>query len=201
MLWGVASQSFANSATPRNTVLVMGDSLSAAFGMAERAGWVSLLEKRLADSGHSLQVVNASISGETTRGGRGRIGDLLAKHRPALVLIELGANDGLRGFPIKEMRANLNHMVQASQAQGSKVVLIGVHLPANYGPAYTEVFSATYPMIAEQYDIPLVPFLLEGVVHKPELMLDDQIHPNEQAQPIILDTVWSHLEPLLDQLP
>ncbi len=179
------------------TLLVLGDSLSAAYGLPAEQGWVSLLEQELKQRRLADRVVNASISGETSSGGLQRLPRLLADHRPDLVLLELGANDGLRGTPLQVMEQNLRRMVELSQASGAEVMLIGIRIPPNYGPQYTQRFYSIYPDLAREYRLPLVPFLLERVALKPQLMQPDGLHPTAAAQPILLQTVWPHLYPLL----
>lgn len=178
-------------------VLVLGDSLSAGYGIDVNAGWVNLLQQRLRQQGYPHQLVNASISGDTTGGGRARLPRALALHHPNLVIIELGANDGLRGLSLTSMRANLAAMIKLARAQGAQVLLIGMYLPSNYGPAYTEKFHAVYRDLARELNIPLVPFLLEGVALKPDLMQADGLHPRAVAQARVLDNVWPLLTPLL----
>ncbi len=178
-------------------ILVLGDSLSAAFGMATAEGWVSLLEQRLAEQGYAHRVVNASISGDTSVGGRARLPAALQSHDPAIVILELGGNDGLLGMPIADIRANLEALVEMSMEAGARVLLLGIQIPPNYGPVYAEQFAALYPTVAERYQLSLVPFLLEGIALDPELMQGDRIHPKAAAQPLILDLVWPELEPLL----
>ncbi len=179
------------------TILVYGDSLSAAYRMPQAQGWVSLLQQRLQEQGYPHNVVNASVSGETTSGGLSRLPITLRQHQPDLVLLELGANDGLRGLPLPQMRANLETMIKASRNAGADVVLLGIMIPPNYGSKYTQEFSRSYNELARQYDLPLVNFLLEGVAGKPELTLDDGLHPSAAAQPRILDNVWQVLAPEL----
>lgn len=182
-------------------VLVVGDSLSAGYGLERvRDGWVALLQERLRLEGYAIRVVNASISGDTTRGGRARLPAALERFEPAITVIELGGNDGLRGFPLEEMEANLTEMITASQAAGSRVVLFGMMIPSNYGPRYTEGFQARFDEIAATNDIPLVPFFLEDVALDATLMQADGIHPNEQAQPIMLEAVWPVIEPVLQDI-
>ncbi len=176
------------------TLLVMGDSLSAAYGIPSQAGWVSLLQQQLQPE-HS--VINASISGETTAGGAARLSPLLQRHRPEVVIIELGANDGLRGLPIKEMRKNLEQMIQQSQAAGAEVLLIGLRLPPNYGPAYTRAFEESYSALAKQYRARLLPFLFAGLEDSSRDFQADNLHPTAAAQPILLNNVWPQLAPLL----
>ena len=183
------------------TILVFGDSLSAGYGVPQGQGWVALLEQKLAlnklDKA-SYQVVNASISGETTSGGLARFSAALATHKPNIVILELGANDGLRGLPITEMQANLNQMITQAKTAKAKVLLIGMKIPPNYGLKYTKNFSTTYTSLAKQYNIALVPFLLEGVAGKPELIQADGLHPIAAAQPQLLDNVWKVLVKMLN---
>lgn len=181
-------------------VLVLGDSLSAAYGIPAESGWVSLLQARLSKAGRA-RVVNASISGETTAGGLNRLPDLLAEHTPDVVAIELGANDGLRGLPVDQIRSNLEQLVDRSRAAGADILLIGIELPVNFGPRYRDALRAVYRAVAKEKDTALVPFLLEGVALDPDLILDDGLHPNARAQPRILENVWPVLEPLLDNAP
>jgi acyl-CoA thioesterase-1 len=178
-------------------ILVFGDSLAAGYGLPQGRGWVDLLQDKLAAEGLDHRVVNASISGETTLGGRNRIGAALERHRPAIVILELGANDGLRGQPLAALRDNLTTMVRASRRSGARVLLIGMRIPPNYGQDYTRKFHAAFGEVARAQRVPLVPFLLEGFSDKRELFQPDGIHPNEQAQPRIVATVWKALRPLL----
>ncbi len=184
------------SATPP-TVLVLGDSLSAAYGLSLSQGWVALLATRIEESGFDHQVINASISGETSGGGLTRLPALLETHQPAVVLIALGANDGLRALPLTQLRANLTQMIAHSQAAAAKVVLIGVRLPPNYGAAYTEGFVRSFVEVADQTQVALVPRLLDGVAEERTLMQADGLHPRAEAQSQILDNVWPTLQPLL----
>jgi acyl-CoA thioesterase-1 len=184
-------------AAPAPAILVVGDSLSAGYGIELRDGWVTLLQQRLAQQGYPHTVVNASISGDTTAGGRARLADALKRHRPEIVILELGANDGLRGLSLGATRANLEAMIKAAQSAGARVLLIGIQLPPNYGPDYTGKFRAIYTDLARDYNLPLVPFLLEGVALTPKLMQPDGLHPRAAAQPRLLDNVWPYLEPLL----
>lgn len=179
------------------TLLVLGDSLSAAYGIPPDKGWVSLLEQELKQRDSNIRVINASISGETSSGGLNRLPRLLASHRPDLVLLELGANDGLRGTPLSVLSQNLRTMIELSQSADAQMLLIGIRLPPNYGPQYTERFYQIYPQLANEYGLSLVPFLLEGVAVNPQLMQRDGLHPNSDAQPILLQTVWKQLAPLL----
>lgn len=179
------------------TLLVVGDSISAAFGLDSRQGWVALLEKRLVQEGFEHQVVNASISGDTSAGGAARLPALLVEHKPELVIIELGGNDGLRGQPLAQLQQNLASMVEQSQQAGAKVLLLGMKLPPNYGVRYTTAFAQVFTDLAEQKQVPLVPFFLEGVGGVPGMMQADGIHPTEAAQDILLDNVWPTLKPML----
>ncbi len=181
-------------------VLVFGDSLSSAHRIAVESGWVHLLETRLETSKHPRPVVNASISGETTAGGMQRLPKILADDKPALVVLELGANDGLRGLPIAEIRENLTTMIRACQASGAAVVLLGIELPINYGPQYREGLRGMYRDLAAEFNLPLVPFLLDGVALDPALMQDDGLHPKSEGEPKVLDNVWPVLEPALARL-
>jgi acyl-CoA thioesterase-1 len=177
-------------------LLVMGDSLSAAYGIEQQEGWVSLLETRL---NGKARVINASISGETSSGGASRLPDLLGQHEPDIVLLELGGNDGLRGLPPRQLEANMAGMIEASQAADAEVLLLGIDIPPNYGQAYRDAFTGVYYRLAEEFEVPLVPFLLEGIALDDNLMQNDGIHPTAAAQPRILDTVWPELAPLLEQ--
>ncbi|HEX7965643.1 MAG TPA: arylesterase [Gammaproteobacteria bacterium] len=189
----------ASQAQPAHTVLVMGDSLSAAFGIDTSQGWVALLDARLQAQGYDYTVVNASVSGETTAGGLTRLTEALARHKPGIVVVELGANDGLRGTPIKAMQDNLGKMVALSRQAGAKVLLVGMLLPPNYGAAYTRDFRAAYTAVAKQYKTPLVPFLLDGVAQHRELMQADGLHPLAGAEPHVLDNIWPYLVPMLQK--
>jgi acyl-CoA thioesterase-1 len=181
------------------TILVFGDSLSAAYGLAATRGWVALLEERLRRERLDYSVVNASISGETTSGGRARIARALEQHRPAVVIIELGGNDGLRGLPVAQLKQNLAAMTDAARGAGARVVLVGMRMPPNYGPDYTRAFDRTFAEVARRRGAALVPFIMEGIADKPELFQADRIHPNEAAQSILLDNVWAVLAPILRQ--
>lgn len=184
------------AATPR-TVLVLGDSLSAAHNIAVEQGWVSLLGTRLGKMEPPWQVVNASISGETSLSGRQRLPALLARWHPGVVVIELGANDGLRGLPLAQLRANLDAMIADAQHAHARVLLLGIELPLNYGPQYRDGLRAVYAELAHRHHVALVPFLLQGVATDPEKMQEDGLHPTAAGEPQVLDTVWSKLEPLL----
>ncbi len=178
-------------------ILVLGDSLSAGYGIDEEEGWVNLLEERLATEGYAHTVVNASVSGETSQGGLKRLPRLLSEHNPDWVILELGGNDGLRGYPISDLSDNLVSIVQLSREQGADVVLLGMQIPPNYGPRYTDQFTSLYPQLAEEHDLPLVEFMLEGIATDEALMQRDGIHPNAEAQPKILDNVWPTLRQAL----
>ena len=184
-----------------HTILVLGDSLSAALGIRPEQGWVALLAQRLQTQGYGYQIVNASVSGETTSGGLERLPRVLQLHQPGTVILELGANDGLRGLPVDETRENLAHMVRLSQTAGARVLLVGMRIPPNYGPRYTEAFARMFPELANQYHLPLVPFLLEKVALDPTRMQQDGMHPNARGEPPVLDTLWPYLKPLLKKNP
>ncbi len=178
-------------------LLVVGDSISAGYGLAPGTGWVDLLAARLKERGYPQQVVNASISGDTTAGGRARLPALLAQHRPAIVVIELGGNDGLRGGALKATRENLDAMITAVQRAGAKTLVIGMRLPPNYGGAYTREFDALFAAAAAAHKVPLVPYFFDGFGEKNEMFQPDRIHPTAAAQPLLLDNVWPRLAPLL----
>jgi acyl-CoA thioesterase-1 len=180
-------------------ILVFGDSISAGYGLPLEQGWVELLKTRLKSQGYGDQVVNASVSGETTAGGLARLPRALALHHPSIVILELGGNDGLRGLPIAQMRANLTQMATLSSASGAKVLLLGMRMPPNYGPEYTKQFALVFSDLATEKKIPLVPFLLTNIALSPALLQGDDIHPNALGQPILLDNVWPTLKPLLDK--
>jgi len=183
-------------------ILVLGDSLSAAYHIAPESGWVTLLGQRLQEQSpqRHYRIINASISGETTAGGLARLPKLLADNPPALVLVELGANDGLRGLAIEEIHANLQRILEACRDAGAKIVLVGIELPINYGPQYRDGLRNMYRDVAHEFNVPLVPFLLEGVATDPKLMQDDGLHPLAAAEPRVLDTVWPVLAPVLEGL-
>jgi acyl-CoA thioesterase-1 len=179
------------------TIVIVGDSLSAAYGMEQGEAWPSLLQQRLDQHGHPYRVFNSSITGETTQGGLSRLPRLLEKQQPAIVILELGGNDGLRGLPLEVTRDNLAAMIEQSQAAGARVVLAEMRIPPNYGRSYTEKFNGAYSELAERYEVVLLPFVLQEIALEPGMMQADGIHPTAAAQPIILDQVWSALEPLL----
>ena len=176
-----------------HTILVLGDSLTAAYGIPRERGWVALLQKQLPNS----QVINAGISGDTTDGGLARLPALLQKYKPDITIIELGANDGLRGFQIQRMRDNLAQLITLCQKVNAKVLLVGMKIPPNYGLRYTSDFYETYTLAAKQFNVPLVPFLLDGVATHPELIQEDGLHPNVAAQQKLLANVWEYLQPML----
>jgi acyl-CoA thioesterase-1 len=176
------------------TVLVLGDSLSAEYGLARGAGWVALAEQKIKQQNLDATVVNASVSGETTSGGRSRLPALLEKYKPALVVIELGANDGLRGLPVAAAQANLKAMFDAASKADAKVILIGMRMPPNYGRDYADKFFAMYGTLSKEIKAPLVPFMLEGVAEKPQLFQPDRLHPLAEAHPIILANIWPTLQ-------
>lgn len=178
-------------------ILVLGDSLSASFGIDQSNGWVSLLEQKLNKNHYDYRIINASISGETTHGGLQRLPGLLTKHQPHLVIIELGGNDGLRGLNIDTIKSNLQTMISKSTATHANILLIGMRLPPNYGKFYTDSFYQMYVDLGVANKIPVVPFLLEGIATKGKLMQSDGIHPRVEAQPLMLDNIWVQLKPLL----
>jgi len=183
--------------TQAATLLVFGDSLSSAYGIGPREGWVTLMEERLKQKKFDYNVVNASISGETTSGGATRIDEALARAKPGLVIVALGGNDGLRGLAASQIQANLTRIVEAARRRGARVLLLGIRMPPNYGPQYMREFEAVYTEVARRQKVPLVPFILQGVWGQPGLMQPDNIHPTAAAQPVILETVWKGLQPLL----
>jgi len=182
-------------------ILVQGDSLSAAYGIDEREGWVNLLRERLSARGYAHEVVNASVSGDTTRDALSRIDATLERHAPEIVIVEIGGNDGLRALDTRTVERNLAAILEAIREDGAKIVLAGMRLPPNYGPVYTRAFESLYPELALEYDAALVPFFMAGVATNPDLMQDDGIHPTAAAQPVLLDNVWPVLEPLLERAP
>jgi acyl-CoA thioesterase-1 len=184
-------------AAPARTVLVLGDSLSAAHNIATEQGWVHLLDVRLGKMEPPWTAINASVSGETTLSGRNRLPALLAKYKPAVVVIELGANDGLQGLPLADLRANLAAMIDMARGAKAKVLLLGIELPVNYGPQYRDGLREVYAGLAREKHVALVPFLLAGVALRPELMQEDGMHPLAAGEPVVLGTVWEGLGPLL----
>ncbi|HET6656157.1 MAG TPA: arylesterase [Gammaproteobacteria bacterium] len=181
----------------RPVILVVGDSLSAAHGIPAEAGWVALLSERLEQQEYDYRVVNASISGDTTSGGLARLPAALKRYQPAIVILELGGNDGLRGQPIDAMRANLRRMIALSKQAGARVLLVGVRVPPNYGPVYARQFQQVYRQLTDKMNVALVPKILAGVAQNPKLMQSDRIHPVAAAEPKVLDNIWPALEPLL----
>lgn len=194
LLLALAQAAFAK---PGGVIVVLGDSLSSAYGLNVESGWVQLLQDRLDEDGTGYRVVNASISGDTSNGGAARLPAELGKHSPDIVIVELGGNDGLRGLPLEVTRQNLERIIVESRAAGARVLLVGMRLPPNYGPAYTAAFHGIYEALGEKHDVARVPFLLDGVGGVDELMQPDGIHPRVEAQPRMLENVWPHLKPLL----
>jgi acyl-CoA thioesterase-1 len=178
-------------------MLVLGDSLSAEYGLPRGSGWVALMEKKLQEKKIPITVINASVSGETSSGGKTRLPALLAKHKPDYVIIELGGNDGLRGLPLNAFQANMQAMISAAQQSGARVLLLGMMIPPNYGRDYTEKFAATYTTLAQKNKVELLPFFLQGVAQNDNLFQPDRIHPVASAHPIMLGNVWPHLEKVL----
>ncbi len=189
--------SIAGSAASEPTVLVFGDSLSAGFGIDVDQSWTHLLQSRLRDQGYEHRVVNASISGETTEGGAARIGNALDNFQPELVILELGGNDGLRAFPPPRIKHNLQMIIESTEQSGASVVLLGIRIPGNYGRRYTEAFEGVYRDLASELGVPWIEFFMEGIALNEELMQDDGIHPNAEAQPILLDNAWPIIEQAL----
>ncbi|MEZ5582970.1 MAG: arylesterase [Candidatus Competibacteraceae bacterium] len=183
------------------TIMVVGDSLSTGYGIDAAQGWVNLLQQRLRDNGFPHRVINASVSGDTSRGGLARLPTALELHQPTIVILELGGNDGLRGLSLKSLQDNLAAMIELGRDAGAQVLLAEMRIPPNYGPVYTKKFQNLYGELAQRYAIPLIPFLLEGVAGNGDLMQADGIHPMTEAQPQILDNVWPVLESLLKKIP
>jgi len=179
------------------TILVLGDSLSAAYGIGAREGWPTLLEERLRQNKLDYTVANASISGETSSGGATRIADAVKRTRPSIVIVALGSNDGLRGLPVAQMKENLARIVRTARRAGSKVLVVGSRMPPNYGPRYTREFEQAFALVAKEQNAALVPFMLAGIASTRDYFQSDNLHPTAAAQPIILDTIWKGLEPLL----
>jgi acyl-CoA thioesterase I len=188
LLWQVP---FAFGSQP--VILVFGDSLSAEYGLKRGTGWVSLLQDRLKEQGFPHRIVNASISGETTAGGAARLSGVLKKHQPDLVILELGGNDGLRGLPVAQTRTNLRNMATLANKNGAQTLIVGIRVPPNYGPDYARQFDRLFESVAQELNVPVVPFLLEGIAENPQMFQADGIHPNEKAQPKMLNHVWSAL--------
>ncbi|MEE4245183.1 MAG: arylesterase [Kangiellaceae bacterium] len=181
------------------TLLILGDSLSASYNIPQESGWVSLLSNRLDKEYPTIKVMNASIAGETTRNALKRLPAIIEKHKPSYVIIELGGNDGLRGFDLKSVKNNLKKMIELSQQSGAKVLLTGIHIPPNYGKAYTELFYRTYLQLSKEYNTGFVPFILEGIGGNAKLMQGDGIHPKADAQPLVLDNMWPHIDKMLSK--
>ncbi|MDN7744178.1 arylesterase [Burkholderia multivorans] len=192
-----AATSAATSTTGQPVIAVLGDSLSAEYGLPRDTGWVALLRQRLATERIDYSVANASVSGDTTSGGRARLPAVLQRLKPSIVVVELGANDALRGVPLATTERNLRDIVADARRAHAKVVLVGMYVPSNYGPDYTQKFHAVYTRLSKELDVPLVPFLLAGIENKPDMFQSDQIHPTQQAQRVLLDNVWPTLKPLL----
>ena len=188
-----------SNAVSASTLLVMGDSLSAAHNLRPELGWVSLLENQLSESHPEITIVNASVSGETTQGGLARFKQLLSEHKPSWVILELGANDALRGYPLTQTKQNLESMVEQAHKADAKVLLVGNQIPQNYGKRYTEMFFNLYKELAEQYQLAYVPFMLKGVALDKTLMQADGLHPNKEGQPVVLQNIKPALLPLLDE--
>ncbi|WP_244201361.1 arylesterase [Paraburkholderia rhynchosiae] len=188
----------ANAPDPAKPVIVvLGDSISAEYGLPRDTGWVALMRRRLTDERIDYSVANASISGDTTSGGRARLPALMQRLKPSIVIVELGANDALRGVPLSTTEDNLRTIIEEAQQGHAKVVLVGMYVPPNYGPDYTQKFHGLYGQLAKQLRVPLVPFLLAGIADKPDMFQSDQIHPTQQAQPVLLNNVWPAVKPLL----
>ena len=187
------------SADSDYTLMVYGDSLSAGYGLEESQDWVTLLSSKLTRENFDYAVINASVSGETTTGGLSRLPAMLDSYEPDLFILELGGNDGLRGIPLRNIRENLQAIIKLAQSSGAEVVLVGIQIPPNYGPRYTKPFFQQYADIATEMNLPLVPFLIDGIPQQPELMQDDGIHPKAEAQGMILDNVWPILQPILEE--
>lgn len=194
----LAFLSVVSTASFAKTIVVLGDSISAAYNMPEKKGWVNLLQQTLQANGYPHIVVNTSISGDTTAGGLARINKALEQHKPDLVLLELGANDGLRGFPPFLIKKNLRELIKRSQQSGAQVLLLSMRIPSNYGKRYTDLFYNNYPDLADEMGIPFVPFILEDVALAQDMMQADGLHPNEKAQPIIAERIWQYLAPVLE---
>ena len=186
-----------NTINAQDNILILGDSLSAGYGLKADQGWGFLLQERLQQEYPQYNIINESISGDTTANGLNRLPRALQRSQPAIVIIELGANDGLRGHALSFAKKNLQKIIQSIREQTAKILLLGMRIPPNYGKKYTQAFAALYPDLAEQHDLILVPFMLHGVAGKPAFIQDDRLHPNAKAQPLILDNIWPYLKPLL----
>jgi len=201
LMGGISSTHAESPKQTNHNILVVGDSLSAEYGIGRDTGWVQIVQRRLQEEKLDYAMRNASISGDTTSGGLSRMPAALEQHKPAVVIIELGSNDALRGLALDVTQKNLDSMISLAQDAGARVLLVGMHIPANYGRSYTERFHNLFKELAERRDIALVPFLLEGVALNKDLFLDDGLHPNEAAQPAIADNVWAVLHPMLATEP
>jgi acyl-CoA thioesterase-1 len=197
LLIGLLLQPMTTGAAVQPVILILGDSLSASYGIHLDQGWVARLQDRLVREGYPHQVVNASISGETTRGALARLDTLLDTHKPEIVIVELGGNDGLRGLSLSEMERNFSQIIEKSQQSGARVLLISMRLPPNYGSMYTEQFQKLFANFGDKYKVAIAPFILDGIATRPELMQPDGIHPRPEAQVFMLDNVWPALVPLL----
>ena len=196
LLWALAC--VASAAAPaQRTIVVLGDSLSAGYGIRIQQGWVNLLAERLASEGYGYRVVNASVSGETTQGGLARLPRVLETHKPAIVVVELGGNDGLRGLPLNTSHDNLARIIELSRKAHADVLLLGMYIPPNYGPRYGQEFRDMFSTLSKKYPVAFLPFLLDQVALRPNLMQADGIHPNAEGQPRLLENVWPKLRPLL----
>jgi len=187
----------ASAHSASKTLLVLGDSLSAEYGLARGSGWVPLLEKRLKADRLDVRVVNASISGDTTSGGRARLQPLLERHKPDVLVLELGANDALRGLPVASTEGNLRAIIESAKKVGATVLLVGMQIPPNYGGEYATRFAGLFPKLAKEHQLPLVPFFLAPLLERPDLFQGDRLHPTAEAQPLLLNAVWPKLQPLL----
>ncbi|MGF6975848.1 acyl-CoA thioesterase-1 [Paraburkholderia sp. JPY465] len=198
LVWLPLQAHAANAPEPAKPVIVvLGDSISAEYGLPRDTGWVALMRQRLAEERIDYSVANASISGDTTSGGRARLPALMERLKPSIVIVELGANDALRGVPLSTTEANLRTIIEQAQHGHAKVVLVGMYVPPNYGPDYTQKFHGLYGQLSKEFHLPLVPFLLAGIADKPDMFQADQIHPTQQAQPLLLNNVWPAVKPLL----
>lgn len=191
----------ASADTRPPAILVVGDSISAGYGLTAKEGWVALLQDRLKSQGYGYRVVNASVSGETTTGGLARLPRALSVHRPAIVILELGGNDGLRGLPLETSRTNLDRMITLSKGAGAEVLLLGMKIPPNYGAKYSEGFEKVFRDLARQHRLAFEPFFLSKIALQPGMLQEDGLHPTAKAQPVMLDTMWPVLKPLLRPLP
>lgn len=196
-LFAVIVSLMSMTAVAKPIIVVLGDSISAGYGIEIEDGWVALLQKKLIATNSNYSISNASISGDTSAGGLARIDQILSAHKPAIVLVQLGANDGLRGLSPVQMKNNLAGIVRRSQKAGAKVILLGMKIPPNYGKRYVELFYNVYPQLAKELDVPIVPFILEDIVLNKDLMQADGLHPNAKAQPILADKIEPYLFPLL----